>query len=528
MLGAAALQSLNQFARKLLDGTDGAWINVATDRTRFQDAAGTTLATADGNPIGLVYDTKNGVPALETSISLLTTTAQKTADGTTTVNILATDSYAYECVSVSFSVASVTGSFTVSSTGTNGTSVTIDSTGSKTIIVALGAIGGYLKFEGATTSRFDVSGIVVKGLAGNHALQQTTTARPTYRINPKRGDLDSVDDALRVHISTPIVGSFAFACADGILQGELTIPAGVFQFPSVPSYSQFYSVCQLFFSDRVLTASEKSKLYNMLCAAGSYGDFRTRTLMGNMLRGSAYLTSVDVSNWDTSGVTSFNSFARDCTSLTALDVSGWDTSSVTSFGSFARGCTSLTALDVSGCDTSSVTSFGSFAYNCPSLTTLDVSGWDTSGVTDFSAFAYNCTSLTALDVSGWDTSSVTSFEAFIQECTSLTTLDVSGWDTSSVTSFSYFAFNCTALSSISVGSAFSSSPCTKYNNAFYNCALNTASVDAILANINAAGTSGGTLGLQGSNNAIPTGGAANANVVALRARGWTINNSKGW
>jgi surface protein len=44
-------------------------------------------------------------------------------------------------------------------------------------------------------------------------------------------------------------------------------------------------------------------------------------------------------------------------------------------------CSSLTSLDVSGFDTSNVTSMGAMFYNCSGLTSLDLSGFDTSKVT---------------------------------------------------------------------------------------------------------------------------------------------------
>ena len=48
-----------------------------------------------------------------------------------------------------------------------------------------------------------------------------------------------------------------------------------------------------------------------------------------------------------------------CRSLTSLDLSHFDTSQVTSMGSMFDGCSSLTSLDLSHFDTSQVTSMGS-------------------------------------------------------------------------------------------------------------------------------------------------------------------------
>ena len=41
---------------------------------------------------------------------------------------------------------------------------------------------------------------------------------------------------------------------------------------------------------------------------------------------------------------------NDCTSLTSLDLSGWNMSNVTSMYNMFRGCTSLTSIRMVGCE----------------------------------------------------------------------------------------------------------------------------------------------------------------------------------
>lgn len=57
-----------------------------------------------------------------------------------------------------------------------------------------------------------------------------------------------------------------------------------------------------------------------------------------------------------------------------------------------------------------------------------------------------------------------------------------------------------------------------------NITLSTPDVDSILSDVNSAGTSNGLLNIGGTNSP-PTGGAANADIVALQARGWTVIHS---
>ena len=59
-------------------------------------------------------------------------------------------------------------------------------------------------------------------------------------------------------------------------------------------------------------------------------------------------------------------------------------------------CNKLTTLDVSNLNTSKVTNMDSMFYNCKALTTLDVSNWDTSNVIYMDRMFYRCSTLTTI------------------------------------------------------------------------------------------------------------------------------------
>ena len=128
-------------------------------------------------------------------------------------------------------------------------------------------------------------------------------------------------------------------------------------------------------------------------------------------------------------------------------------------------CDKLTSLDLSNFDTSKVTNMNSMFYGCSSLTSLDVSNFDTSKVTSMYEMFYNCSSLTSLDVSKWNTSKVTTMNSMFYGCSSLTSLDVSKWNTSNVTTMSRMFYNCSELTTIRVGDKF------KWNNTLINLGL---------------------------------------------------------
>ena len=159
------------------------------------------------------------------------------------------------------------------------------------------------------------------------------------------------------------------------------------------------------------------------------------------------LTTLDVSNWDTSNITDIRHIFHNCSSLITLDVSKWNTSNVTSMRGMFAGCKSLTSLDVSNWDTSSVTDMQEMFAGCNSFTSLDVSNWDTSKVKDIRAMFAGCNSLTSLDVSNWDTSSVTNMMAMFNGCTNLTTI-IGEIDMTSCTNYENMFVSCTKLKNV--------------------------------------------------------------------------------
>ena len=106
--------------------------------------------------------------------------------------------------------------------------------------------------------------------------------------------------------------------------------------------------------------------------------------MNGMFDNCRSLTSLDVSNWDTSNVTNMDAMFNNCRSLTTLDLSNWDTSNVTNMGSMFWGCNALTSLDISKWDTSNVTNMTRMFDSCKSLTTV-------TGIIDMrSCYSWNC------------------------------------------------------------------------------------------------------------------------------------------
>ena len=185
-------------------------------------------------------------------------------------------------------------------------------------------------------------------------------------------------------------------------------------------------------------------------------------------------------------------------------------------------CSGLTSLDLSGFDTSAVTSMSRMFAYCSGLTSLNLSGFNTSAVTSMlSMFAY-CSGLTSLDLSGFDTSAVTNMEMMFNNCSKLTSLNLSSFDTSAVTSMDYMFAYCSNLTSLILGPNFLKtskydyvdfSYCTKWTNDTVVTSLVTNSYDRATAGLKTM-----TLKLSANTKAALT----KEQKAAITAKGYTI------
>ena len=188
------------------------------------------------------------------------------------------------------------------------------------------------------------------------------------------------------------------------------------------------------------------------------------------------LTSIDLSNFNTSSVTDMNNMFAECSSLTALDLSNFDTSNVTymgnpygyGYGGMFRNCKSLTSLDLSNFDTSKVKQMSNMFDGCSNLTNLNLSNFNTSNVTSMAYMFKECSKLTSLDLSSFDTTKVNDMDRMFYGCSSLKSLDLSSFNTSNVTNMICMFYGCKNLTSLDL-SSFNTSNVTTMNYMFYNC-----------------------------------------------------------
>ena len=165
------------------------------------------------------------------------------------------------------------------------------------------------------------------------------------------------------------------------------------------------------------------------------------------------VTSIDLSNMDTSGMTNMSNMFSDNTSLTNITFGdNFNTANVTNMSGMFKNCTILKTIDLSSFNTSNAIIFASMFMNCQGLQNLDLKSFNTSNVTNMLSMFYNCSSLTSLDLSSFNTSNVERMETMFYNCSSLTSLDLSNFNTSKITDMTYMFNRCKSLTSINLSS----------------------------------------------------------------------------
>ena len=196
--------------------------------------------------------------------------------------------------------------------------------------------------------------------------------------------------------------------------------------------------------------------------------------MHNMFEDMSSLTSLDLSNFDTSSVTDMSYMFNGVSSLTSLDLSNFDTSLVENMNGMFGGMSSLTSLDLSNFDTSRVEYMSSMFRGMSSLTSLNLSNFDTSRVKHMRMMFYEVHSLTSLNLSNINTSNVDDMYGMFANMFSLTSLDLSNFNTSNVKTMEYMFylenqnFFRDQLETIYVKNDFDTTKLQDYSNMFMN------------------------------------------------------------
>ena len=205
------------------------------------------------------------------------------------------------------------------------------------------------------------------------------------------------------------------------------------------------------------------------------------TNISDMFNGCKKLTSLDLSGWDTSNITTMNNLFKN-SGIKIIDISNWNLSSLkVSTDKWEIGFRDM--FKDSQCETiklpnmnfgkdvkynfdelsylksfyapelvnTNITIVDDMFYNDKKLKYVDMHDWDFSNVTYMRQMFGNCIELTTIDTSAWDVSKVTNMYNMFGGCSSLTSLDLSNWDVSKVTSINYMFNKCSELKTLIAG-----------------------------------------------------------------------------
>ena len=192
------------------------------------------------------------------------------------------------------------------------------------------------------------------------------------------------------------------------------------------------------------------------------------TTMRSMFDNCINVKYINFTNVITSSVTDMTNMFSGCSSLTSIDFSNFNTSKVTLMENMFLGCSSLTFLNLSNFDTSKLTKMKSMFSECQKLESIDLSNFDTSKITNMENLFSKCKSLTTLNLSSFNTKKVKNTEKMFNECNLLKSLDLSKMDTSLLTNMKYMFYDCNALTSLNI-SNFNTSSVEDMERVFYGC-----------------------------------------------------------
>lgn len=275
----------------------GAWYDPSDLTTMFQDSAGTTPVTADGQPVGLILDKSNGLafgPELATNGDFSNgTTGWVPNTGVSLSNV------SNQLVQTSTSIGWLSSFLHVTGvTPGNTYKISIDVVGgsvSSSRYINVGTNGGgynifqtpilsngtLVFYATATLNYFDIGtecffnnigdtvildNVSVKLISGNHASQSTAASRPlkTSTGLSKWIDYDAVDDALNVTFPSSL-GSNCTVCRANV-GGAPTILTGQ---TIGTSYASSADHAGLIIVNRALTGQETTDVTAWLTAKGA-------------------------------------------------------------------------------------------------------------------------------------------------------------------------------------------------------------------------------------------------------------------
>ena len=133
------------------------------------------------------------------------------------------------------------------------------------------------------------------------------------------------------------------------------------------------------------------------------------------------------------------------------------------------GCQKLSSLELSNFNTTNVTNMSGMFTGCHRLSSLDLSNFNTAKVVNMSNMFNYCQNLSKLDVSNFNTEKLGTMSCMFQKCKNLTSLDLSNFNTKSVKEMAQMFYDCSTLQNIYVSENFVTDRVYAGYSMFYGC-----------------------------------------------------------
>ena len=179
--------------------------------------------------------------------------------------------------------------------------------------------------------------------------------------------------------------------------------------------------------------------------------------MNSMFRNMSSLTSLNLSNLDTSKVTNMGGMFLGVSNLATINLSNFDTSKVINMSFMFFGMSKLTTLNLSNFNTSKVIYMNRMFSDVSNLTTINLSNFDTSKVIDMGFMFYDMSNLATINLSNFDTSKVINMSFMFFGMSKLTTFNLSNFNTSQVTNMDYMFAGMSNLNNLQLSELFDTS-----------------------------------------------------------------------
>ena len=122
-----------------------------------------------------------------------------------------------------------------------------------------------------------------------------------------------------------------------------------------------------------------------------------------------------------------------------------DTSPSTSARRMFLSCMSLTTVDLNNITTGGITNFQLMFGNCTALRNVDIISWDVGKAENLSGMFLNCNYLVRVDVGVKDARRAVTFENMFKDCNRLSTVDLSSMRTRDAVSYANMFSGCSFL-----------------------------------------------------------------------------------